>query len=86
MSINTEYLNRYIDTLRADWEELRQREPGDVLYDIYRAAFAKEFEPVLEQSGQLVGLEEALRLSTPPLLVEEQRGAVLRALESGDER
>ena len=86
MSINTEYLNRYIDTLRTDWEELRQREPGDVLYDIYRAAFAKEFEPVLEQSGQLVGLEEALRLSTPPFLVEEQRGAVLRALESGDER
>ena len=86
MSMNTAYLNGCIDTLRTAGEGLQQREPGDVLYDIYRAACVKEFEPVLEQSGQLVGLEEALRLSTPPFLVEEQRGAVLRALESGDER
>ena len=54
MSINTDHLNRCIDTLRAAWEGLQQREPGDVLYDIYRAACVKEFELVLAQSGRLL--------------------------------
>ena len=86
MSINTAYLNGCIDTLRTAGEGLQQREPDDVLYEICREACVKEFVPVLEQSGQLVGLEGALRLSTIPFLVEAQRGAVLHALESGDER
>ena len=54
MSINTDHLNRCISTLRAAWEGLQQREPGDVLYDIYRAACVKEFELVLAQSGRLL--------------------------------
>ena len=33
---------------------MQQREPGDVIYDIYRAACVKEFELVLEQSGRLL--------------------------------
>ncbi len=54
MSINTDHLNRCISTLRVAWEGLRQREPGDVLYEIYRAACVKEFELVLEQGGRLL--------------------------------
>jgi nucleotidyltransferase substrate binding protein (TIGR01987 family) len=54
MNINTGQLNRCISTLRSAWEGLQQREPGDVLYDIYRAACVKEFELVLEQSGRLL--------------------------------
>ena len=33
---------------------MRQREPSDPLYDIFRAASVKEFELVLEQSGSLL--------------------------------
>ena len=54
MNINTDHLNRCISTLRSAWEGLQQCEPGDVLYDIYRAACVKEFELVLEQSGRLL--------------------------------
>ena len=54
MSTNTDHLNRCIDTLRSTWEGLQPREPGDVLYEIYRAACVKEFELVLEQSGSLL--------------------------------
>ena len=54
MNINTDHLNRCISTLRSAWEGLQQRESGDVLYDIYRAACVKEFELVLEQSGRLL--------------------------------
>lgn len=54
MNINTDHLHRCISTLRVAWEGLQQREPEDVLYDIYRAACVKEFELVLEQSGRLL--------------------------------
>ena len=54
MTISTEYINRCIHTLRSAWEGLQQCEPGDVLYEIYRAACVKEYELVLEQSGRLL--------------------------------
>ena len=54
MTISTEYINRCINTLRSAWEGLQRYEPGDVLYEIYRAACVKEFELVLEQSGRLL--------------------------------
>ena len=54
MNINTDHLNRCIGTLRAAWEGLQQCDPGDVLYEIYRAACVKEFELVLEQGGRLL--------------------------------
>ena len=54
MNINTDHLNRCIGTLRVAWEGLRECDPGDVLYEIYRAACVKEFELVLEQSGRLL--------------------------------
>ena len=54
MPINTDFLVRCIDTLEAAFEQLQQRGPDDVFYDIFRAASIKEFEIVLEQSGSLL--------------------------------
>ena len=54
MTISTEYISRCIHTLKSAWEGLHGYEPGDVLYEIYRAACVKEFELVLEQSGRLL--------------------------------
>ena len=45
---------RCIDTLESAFHQLRQREPDDLLYDIFRAASVKEFELVLEQLGSLL--------------------------------
>ncbi|MDE0632142.1 MAG: hypothetical protein OXH73_11625 [Caldilineaceae bacterium] len=38
MKIDTDRLNRCIETLRISWEGLQQSEPVDEFYDIYRAA------------------------------------------------
>ena len=54
MPINTDFLVRCINTLESAFEQLQQREPGDTFYEIFRAASVKEFEIVLEQSGNLV--------------------------------
>ncbi len=54
MAINTDFFVRCIDTLESALDQLRQREPDDPLYDIFRAAAVKEFELVLEQSGNLL--------------------------------
>ena len=54
MSINTDFLARCINTFESAFDQLRQREPDDPLYDTFRAASVKEFELVLEQSGSLL--------------------------------
>ena len=54
MPINTDFLVRCIDTLESAFEQLQERKPDDALYDIFRAASVKEFELVLEQSGNLL--------------------------------
>lgn len=54
MPINTDFLVRCINTLESAFEQLQGREPDDALYDILRAAAVKEFELVLEQSGNLL--------------------------------
>ena len=54
MTISTEHISRCVHTLKSVWEGLHGYEPGDVLYEIYRAACVKEFELVLEQSGRLL--------------------------------
>ena len=60
MSIDTDYLNRCIQTLESAFDALQKCEPGEMMYDIYRVACVKEFELVLEQSGSL--LKKRLRL------------------------
>ena len=54
MKVNTEYLDRCIQTLESAFELLQQCEADDFTYDIYRAASVKEFELVLEQTGSLL--------------------------------
>ena len=54
MTISTERLRRCIQTLRTAWDGLQQHETGDVHYEIYRAACAKEFELVHDQSGRIL--------------------------------
>ena len=54
MNINTDFLTRCINTLETAWEQLKQQNPDDIVYDIYRAACVKEFELVLEQCGNLL--------------------------------
>lgn len=54
MNINTDFLTRCIRTLEGAFGQLQQRDPGDELYDMFRAAAVKEFELVLEQSGSLL--------------------------------
>lgn len=53
MSINADFLVRCINTLESAFEQLRQHEPSDTLYEIFRAA-VKEFEIILEQCGSLL--------------------------------
>ena len=54
MAINTDFLDRCITTLESAVELLHKHDRSEVLYDIYRAAAVKEFEIILEQSGNLL--------------------------------
>ena len=54
MVINTEFLVRCIDTLEAAFVQLQASRTDHAFYEIFRAASVKEFELVLEQSGNLL--------------------------------
>ena len=54
MTINADYLVRCINVLETAFARLLEFQPGEVTYDIYRAACVKEFELILEQSGRLL--------------------------------
>ena len=54
MPINTDFLVRCINTLESAFQQLQQRGSDDSFYEIFRAASVKEFELVLEQSGNLL--------------------------------
>ena len=55
MTIDTSFLRRCIRTLEVAVEWIGDHQDSDdALYDIYRAACVKEFELVLEQSGNLL--------------------------------
>ena len=54
MKINTDYLDRCIETLESAYGLLSQHAPDDVAYRIYRSACVKEFELIEEQCGTLL--------------------------------
>ena len=54
MRINTDFLVRCIQTLETAFYQLQRQERDSIAYDIYRSACVKEFELVLEQSGNLL--------------------------------
>jgi nucleotidyltransferase substrate binding protein (TIGR01987 family) len=59
MKIDTTYIERCIATLDRANTLLAQAEPVAIEYDLYRSACVKEFEIILEQSGNL--LRKALK-------------------------
>ena len=54
MKIDTAFINRCIQTLEKAFKQLQQVEKGSLDYDLYRSATIKEFEIILEQSGNLL--------------------------------
>jgi nucleotidyltransferase substrate binding protein (TIGR01987 family) len=59
MKIETTYLERCIATLNKALILLKQANPENIDYDMYRSACIKEFEIILEQGGKL--LRKALK-------------------------
>ena len=47
MTINTDYLNRCIQTLQGAFEQLQKHPANELSYDIYCAACVKEFEIIM---------------------------------------
>lgn len=54
MSINTEYLERYIQTTEQAYKLINQEQEGSINYEMYRNALVKGFEMTLELSGKLL--------------------------------
>ena len=54
MEINTEYLQRCINTLELSYTFLKQAKEGSIDYEMYRNSLVKSFEMTLEQSGKLL--------------------------------
>lgn len=52
--INTEYLQRCIDTLEKSYIMLQKAEEGTIEYELYRNSLVKSFEMTIEQSGKLL--------------------------------
>ena len=52
--INTEYLNRCIDTTSKSYEFLKTMQEGTIDYEVYRNSLVKGFEMTLEQCGKLL--------------------------------
>lgn len=52
--INTEYLQRCIDTLERSYDMIKTVQEDTVDYEMYRNSLIKSFEMTLEQSGKLL--------------------------------
>ncbi|MGN0031195.1 MAG: nucleotidyltransferase substrate binding protein [Candidatus Gastranaerophilaceae bacterium] len=53
-SINTEYLERCLETLEKSYQMIKSVEEGSIDYEMYRNSLVKGFEMTLEQSGKLL--------------------------------
>ena len=51
MKIETAFLERCISTLDKAQTLLKQADPANIDFDMYRSACIKEFEIILEQAG-----------------------------------
>ena len=52
--INTEYLDKCLQTLEMSYTLIKNAEKGSIAYEMYRNALVKGFELTLEQSGKLL--------------------------------
>jgi len=59
VNINTDYLDRCIETLERAFDLFQDYGPGEIEHDLYRSACVKEFELIEEQCGSL--LQKRLR-------------------------
>lgn len=53
-SINTQYLQRCIDTLEKSYEMIKYTQENTIEYEMYRNSLVKGFEMTLEQCGKLL--------------------------------
>lgn len=53
-NINTEYLERCLETLEKSYQMIKTVEEGSIDYEMYRNSLVKGFEMTLEQSGKLL--------------------------------
>ena len=54
MTINTEYLERCLETLLKSYSLIKTVEEGSIDYEMYRNSLVKSFEMTLEQSSKLL--------------------------------
>ncbi len=54
MSLNTNHLERCINTLRQSFVLLQQQSPDSIEYEVFRNALIKGYELTLETSGKLL--------------------------------
>ena len=52
--INTETLDRCIETLQKSYDSIKKSEEGSIDYEMYRNSLVKSFELTLEQAGKLL--------------------------------
>ncbi|MCD8049183.1 MAG: nucleotidyltransferase substrate binding protein [Clostridia bacterium] len=52
--INTEYLQKCIDTLERSYQMLKSVKEDTIDYELYRNSLVKSFEITIEQSGKLL--------------------------------
>lgn len=52
--INTEFLQKCLETLKKSYEMLKQSQENSIEYEMYRNSLVKSFEMTLEQSGKLL--------------------------------
>ncbi len=52
--INTEYLDRCLETLKKSYEMIKSVPENSIEYEMYRNSLVKGFEMTLEQSGKLL--------------------------------
>ena len=57
---STEHPERCIVTLESALQGLSDHQPDEIAYDVYRAASVKEFELILEQSGNRTAARHGL--------------------------
>ncbi|GMO61913.1 MAG: nucleotidyltransferase substrate binding protein [Rickettsiales bacterium] len=52
--INTEFLNKSIETLEKSYQLLQKADKDSIDYEMYRNSLVKSFEMVIEQTGKLL--------------------------------
>ena len=54
MAINTEYLERCIETLEKSYQMINHADEDSIEYEMYRNSLVKGFEMTIEQSGKML--------------------------------